>query len=236
MSIKKFIFIIAVIFFGTVMSRFSLAAISLDRTRVVFLGAEKEISLNIKNENKTSPYLAQAWIENTDGDKIESPFVALPPLQRVEPGAKSKVRVQLSSANGLPDDRETLFYFNLREIPPKINGGGVLQLVMQSKVKMLYRPASLLVHAKPWEDIKLELDSGCNYMAENLSAYYITVLGVEHDGVSSKEFKPVMLPPKSKASLGINVNSIGLSPVLTFIDDYGGYPKRKFICKYNSCI
>lgn len=40
------------------------AAIALDRTRIIYNGQDKSISLNISNENKTLPHLAQAWIEN----------------------------------------------------------------------------------------------------------------------------------------------------------------------------
>lgn len=40
------------------------AAISLDRTRAIFNGGEKSMTLNVANDNKQLPYLAQAWIEN----------------------------------------------------------------------------------------------------------------------------------------------------------------------------
>lgn len=68
----------------------ALAAIALDRTRVIYNGAEKTISLNIKNENTELPYLAQGWIEDINGNKIESPLTVLPPVQRVEPGEGSR--------------------------------------------------------------------------------------------------------------------------------------------------
>lgn len=35
------------------------AAVSMDRTRVIFDGSQKSISLNISNNNKQLPYLAQ---------------------------------------------------------------------------------------------------------------------------------------------------------------------------------
>jgi len=39
------------------------AAISLDRTRVIFDGTRTSTSLTISNQNKTLPYLAQAWVD-----------------------------------------------------------------------------------------------------------------------------------------------------------------------------
>ena len=59
-------------------------AVSLDRTRVIFDGSQKSISLNISNNNKQLPYLAQGWIENTAGEKIQSPLVVLPSVQRAK--------------------------------------------------------------------------------------------------------------------------------------------------------
>ena len=104
---------------GLLVAQQTSAAIALDRTRVIFNGDDKSVSMSISNENKQLPYLAQGWIEDADGKKISSPLTVLPPVQRLEPGAKSQVKVQgLPAANTLPQDRETLFYFNLREIPP----------------------------------------------------------------------------------------------------------------------
>lgn len=46
--------------------------------------------------------------------------MVLPPVQRIEAGAKSAVRVQvLPDVSKLPKDRESVFWFNLREIPPR---------------------------------------------------------------------------------------------------------------------
>lgn len=64
MNIKK---TLMSIFLGPLtLSAFSEAAVSLDRTRVIFDGENKSISLNINNNNKQLPYLAQGWIENEE--------------------------------------------------------------------------------------------------------------------------------------------------------------------------
>lgn len=56
----------------------SLAAIALDRTRVVVEGGQKSVSLTVSNENKQLPYLAQGWIEDARGNKISGPMTVLP--------------------------------------------------------------------------------------------------------------------------------------------------------------
>lgn len=56
------------------------AAVSLDRTRAIFNGDEKSMTLNIANDNKQLPYLAQAWVENEKKEK--SPQARLLPLRQ----------------------------------------------------------------------------------------------------------------------------------------------------------
>ena len=74
--------------------------------------------------------------------------MVLPPIQRIEPGASSQVRiVKQAATQQLPEDRETLFYFNLREVPPKSGSlkeeRSVMQVAMQSRIKLFWRPESI---------------------------------------------------------------------------------------------
>lgn len=81
----------------------SQAAIALDRTRVVFDGGLQSVSLSVSNQNKQLPYLAQGWLEDEQGNKIQSPLTVLPPVQRIEPGKPSQVKIQaLPAAKQLP--------------------------------------------------------------------------------------------------------------------------------------
>ena len=95
------------------------AAVQPDRTRIVFNANDKATSLRIENQSDKLPYLAYSWIENEKGEKSDALLVALPPIQRLEPKATSQVRVvKQASTTQLPGDRETLFFYNMREIPP----------------------------------------------------------------------------------------------------------------------
>jgi P pilus assembly chaperone PapD len=217
----------------------ALAAIALDRTRVIFDGDQKSISLSISNQNKELPYLAQGWIEDAEGQKVTSPLMVLPPLQRVEPGAKSQVKIQATpDVARLPQDRETVFYFNLREIPPKSGKANTLQIALQTRIKLFYRPAALVSRdAKPWQE-KLTLTRvGDKYQVNNPTPYFITLAtatatlgGKEVPGVN-----PMMIAPKSDALLGGSAATLGNSPVLTYINDYGGRPKLMFGCNGATC-
>jgi len=214
------------------------AAIALDRTRVIVEGGKKSISLAVSNENKQLPYLAQGWIENALGQKISTPLTVLPPVQRIEPGERSQVRIQtLPAINTLPQDRETLYYFNLREIPPRTDKPNALQLALQTRIKLFYRPKALItdITAPPWQEQLTLTRSGKNWQINNPTPYYITLVdGSDHPGRSSVlGFKPLMLSPFSTGE--IPGKGLGNSPVLTYINDYGGRPQIRFICSGTRC-
>lgn len=216
------------------------AAIALDRTRVIYDSTQKSVSLNVTNENKKLPYLAQGWIEDAEGKKITSPLTVLPPVQRIEPGAKSQVKVQgLPAVSTLPQDRESLFYFNLREIPPKSDQPNTLQIALQTRIKLFYRPAALQrdAQAAPWQEQLTLTREGDKYRISNPTPYYITIVegGASLKGKPIKEFGPMMLAPKSQDVIAASASAIGNAPVLTYINDYGGRPQLQFTCSGNSC-
>ncbi|HIF6628448.1 TPA: fimbria/pilus periplasmic chaperone [Serratia marcescens] len=213
------------------------AAVALDRTRAVFNGDGKSISLNISNDNKQLPYLAQAWLEDAKQQKVtQGALVVTPPVQRLEPGAKSMLRVSATPAAAqLPQDRETLFYFNLREIPPRSDKPNVLQIALQTKIKLFYRPKAIV--AAPgavWQDQLVLHEEGDGYRIENPTPYYITVIGLGNTPKQSESgaFEVVMVAPKSSAQVK---SARYATPYLTYINDYGGRPVLKFICTGGRC-
>jgi len=219
------------------------AALALDRTRVIFPGGEKSVTVSIRNENTSLPYLAQAWLEDTKGSKITSPLVVVPPLQRVEAGASTQLQIKaLPEAGTLPQDRESVFYFNLREIPPRSKEPNTLQLALQTRIKLFYRPKNIQLTrtqmATPWQD-KLTLSrQGDGYVVSNPTPYYISLVSAgskNADAARSKAFHPVMIEPQGHASLGVSAASLGNAPALAYINDYGGTRVLTFSCQGAQC-
>jgi P pilus assembly chaperone PapD len=213
------------------------AAIALDRTRVIFDGSQNSVSLNISNQNKQLPYLAQGWIEDAEGNKIQSPLTVLPPVQRIEPGKPSQVKIQaLPGAKLLPQDRETVYYFNLREIPPKSEKPNTLQIALQTRIKLFYRPTGIAIdkNAPPPQEQLTLTRQGDKYVVNNPTPYYVTIVDASStkDGASAKGFEPMMVQPKGNLPL---TASVGGSPVLTYVNDYGGRPKLSFSCNGSTC-
>ena len=74
------------------------AAISLDRTRIIYGEGEKSISLVITNENNQLPYLAQSWIEDDKHEKSLPTFGRHSP--RTAPGGRYEKPVTIDGDTG----------------------------------------------------------------------------------------------------------------------------------------
>ncbi|HDZ8912410.1 TPA: fimbria/pilus periplasmic chaperone [Aeromonas hydrophila] len=213
------------------------AAVSLDRTRVIYSGNANSMSLAIRNNNKILPYLAQAWLEDGNGNKINSPFTILPPIQRLEPEMESLVKIQsLPAVSKLPQDKESLFYFSLREVPPVSDKPNTLQLALQTRIKFFYRPESLVVepgsNKSSWQE-KLVLEQvGGQYKLINPTPYYITI--VAGTNIVNKEraevFKPIMIAPFSGSMVNVGKVQQGQQLSFVYVDDYGGRHTLNYMC------
>lgn len=109
-------------------SQCSPAAVNVDRTRIIMDASQKTVAITLNNDDKTTPFLAQSWVTDADGVRTDA-LMALPPLQRIDAGQKSQVRITQvrGLTDKLPQDRETLFWFNVRGVPPKPEDDNVLQ-------------------------------------------------------------------------------------------------------------
>lgn len=216
------------------------AAVGMDRTRVIYNGSERSISVNINNAHKQHPYLAQSWLEDKNGNKIKSPFIALPPMQRIEPGARSLVKVQgLPAMTSLPQDRETLFYFNMREIPPKSSKSNSLQIALQTRVKMFYRPSAITagINENWTSNIKILLQND-QVVIDNPTPYFVTFTAAASSKGAAvmKDFHTVMVAPKTQEKTNLKANQLQKNPELTYINDYGGRVPLIFTCGSKDCV
>lgn len=213
------------------------SAVTLDRTRIIFPGTEKSINVTISNDNPEEAYLAQSWIEDLQGKKLtKGAILATPPLQRIEPSSSSLVRLSTTpELSKLPQDRESVFYFNLREVPPKSSDGNTLQIALQSRVKLFYRPASILPESETKWAHKVTLTKmGKGYRINNTTPFNLTVIVLGNSKAASEQnsFNVVMVPPKSTEEILSPELSI---PYLTYINDYGGKPTLTFRCQGDTC-
>lgn len=155
-------------------------------TRVVFPAQDGEVTVRLTNDN-TVPALVEAWIDDGDPhstpDKAHTPFLITPPLFRMDPHTDQNLRILATSPN-LPSDRESIFWLNVLEIPPKptgeqFKGKNLLQVAIRSRLKLFYRPANLPGDANkaPGELTWKVVTDGKGYALElhNPTAYHVTV-------------------------------------------------------------
>ncbi|MDR1845017.1 MAG: fimbria/pilus periplasmic chaperone [Citrobacter amalonaticus] len=218
----------------------SRGAIAPDRTRIIFNEGEKSASITLSNRNTKVPYLAQGWLEDENGNKSENFFAVLPPVQKIGPGQESQIRLQaLPTVASLPKERESVFWFNLREIPPKPEKGNTLQIALQTRIKLFYRPISIQQKegGVPWQEKMILSIHGQKVTIKNPTPFFITIADIDShkggDGI--KGFEPVMINPFDETVLNVKASSTGLHPVVTYVNDHGGRPEIEFICNTSNC-
>lgn len=214
------------------------AGVSLDRTRVIITEKEASSSANLSNTSPDIPFLAQSWVEDEHGKKITGPLIVLPPLQRINGGQKGIARVtKTAGIENLPKDRESLFYLNVREIPPKPDKPNTLQLAMQSRIKLFYRPAAVIPKNRSdvWQDQVIFQKNGSQMTAQNPTPYYVTIIGLSKaSGSKITRFPGIMIAPKSSQQFAIT--EAGVSDFsMMYVNDYGGHPELKYRCDGNTC-
>ncbi|WP_052285316.1 fimbrial assembly chaperone [Kluyvera genomosp. 1] len=127
-----------------------LAAVNVDRMRVIFAADEQEQTLNLSNDSRT-PMLLQVWTDNGDPrvtpDQVVTPVVVLPPLFKMLPGEIRALRLVLTTHSDLPDDRESVFWLNVFQMAPMLSDDSSRQekitLPLRLRLKVFVRPHDL---------------------------------------------------------------------------------------------
>jgi len=119
----------------------SLAALSVDQTRYIFESNRESVSIVVENAAKQT-YGGQMWVENREGTDTRPAFIVTPSFFKVSGESKQVLRV-VNVLKTMPEDKESVFWVNLQEIPP-VNKEGGLSIALRTKVKLFYRPADLM--------------------------------------------------------------------------------------------
>ncbi len=125
------------------------ASVVIAGTRVIYNAQEREVTVKLTNEGK-SPALTQVWLDKGDPkaapSSINVPFTVTPPVTRIDPSKGQTLRI-LYTGEPLPQDKESVFWLNVLEIPPKPGAEDAdvnkLQLAFRSRIKLFFRPKGL---------------------------------------------------------------------------------------------
>lgn len=214
------------------------AAIVPDRTRIIYNEGVQAASITVTNKSDKYPYLIQSWIEDESGKKVAAPFMVLPPLQRVEPSDRNILRIVLLPGSVLPADRESVFYLNIREIPPKAEALNALQIALHSKLKLFYRPKSVQPNRTedPTLPMTVQIDPATHKLTfNNPTTLHVTVVEL-HSGEKKTPiaFDSVMVDPMSQASVTFK-DAAPATLYVTHMNDYGGQIEVKYACDAGTC-
>lgn len=158
------------------------AGVTAERTRVIVHEGQRETSLALVNQN-AYPVVVQTWIDNGDlavtPDTASAPIMPLPPMFRLEPQQQRSVRL-VTTGQVLAQDRESLYWLNVYEIPPRPNevleeGATRLTITLRTQLKVIYRPQGLSNKAELAPSHLIVRVQGRRVQLRNPTPFYISL-------------------------------------------------------------
>ncbi|WP_212741861.1 fimbrial chaperone [Escherichia albertii] len=201
------------------------AAFILNGTRFIYDEGKKNISVEVTN-NSNKEYGGQLWIDNIHNNNGVY-MIAQPPFFRVNAKQKQIIRVMRTNER-LPEDKESLFWLNVQEIPKKADniqdGESSLAIAMNIKVKLIYRPQSIKDGRNDAEKKLIVLTENNKTWIKNPTPYYMAIVNVKNNGrdlILSKKVQNEIacLEPFSQISLEKRING---KISIDAINDWGG--------------
>ncbi|QLR76873.1 fimbria/pilus periplasmic chaperone [Citrobacter freundii] len=202
------------------------AGIVIYGTRIIYPAEKNEVLVQLMNQGERSS-LVQSWVDDGDSslppEKIKVPFLLTPPVVKVAGDSGQQIKIK-KMANTLPNNKESLFFLNVLDIPPNnpdSAGKNVLKFAMQNRIKLFYRPKGISpVNKHTFQKLSMKRSGGI-YSIKNDAANWITVTEVKANNVKINS-ESIMLAPLSSADVALkNANTNQYK--MTIIDDHGNY-------------
>jgi chaperone protein EcpD len=213
----------------------ALADMVIDTTRVIYPEAKRDVSFKVTNSNKDRPAFVQMWLDDGNSaaapEDTVTPFNLTPPVARLKADGSQVVRL-VFTGEPLPADRESVFYFNMLEVPQKGPEENKLSFAVRTRIKVFFRPKALrgdpaaLYSQVQWKVLK----QGDNWVAEgtNPTPYNMSFFSVSlgQGGRYDLSVDGGMVAPMSKVSIVLGEVSKINKPFnqikVEYITDYGG--------------
>ncbi|MGE6184068.1 molecular chaperone [Aeromonas media] len=211
--------------------------VQISGTRVIYPANAREVTLELTNKGST-PSLVQVWIDAGDR-RIRPgaealPFLVTPPITRIEAQRGQSLRLAYLG-QGLPQDRQSVFWLNVLEVPPSVKstqvGQNLVQLAFRSRIKMFYRPSGLAgspaeaVSRLGWQGLE-----GGGLRVSNPGPFHINLSEVLLSGPHLAWREGGVLPPYGSLSLPMaGAVPAGARGRLRWIDDDGNYHEQGFV-------
>ncbi|QJI31248.1 molecular chaperone [Pseudomonas sp. ADAK18] len=211
------------------------AGIQLGGTRVVYPAADREASILVRNQG-SADIMIQSWMEPDTRDKeADVPFAITPSLARMGGNKQQMLRI-FYHGKGLAEDRESVFWLNIQEIPQQAKEDNTLQVAFRQRIKVFYRPAGITgtpTEASAQLQWRLVTRDGASQLeVQNSSALNISLGTLKlNSGQRDYAVEEQMLAPKSTTYMKIKkLNGLPLGTAKLYweaINDYGGLIKHE---------
>lgn len=162
------------------------ASVVVAGTRVIYSGDMTQKTVKLTNHDNF-PNVIQAWVDvdnpESTPDKADAPFIVTPPIFRIDPGRSQSLRI-LFTGKDLPQDRESLFYLNIQQIPPRseyASDKNQVVVILRNRLKVFYRPMEIDGDVENIQDhLKFNLiqnEKGWHIYVDNQSPYFASFSG-----------------------------------------------------------
>ncbi|HAH9729431.1 TPA: fimbrial chaperone [Escherichia coli] len=206
------------------------AAFTISGTRFIYEEGKKNISFEVSS-SADEAYGGQVWVDNVSQNNGVY-MIPAPPFFKIAPKEKQIVRIMNLDGKLLPKDRESLFWLNVQEIPPKPKtDGNVLAIAVNTKVKLFFRPKNLIMDRKGAEKKIQIVHRGNSTFLKNPTPYYFAITKVRANGrdvpLSSDEDRRLsMFSPFEEVA--VSKFPVGAKEVtVVSINDWGGVENYK---------
>ena len=216
-----------------------MASVVITGTRVVYPLNAKDVSVRLTN-NGTFPSLVQAWIDDGNAsaspETISVPFILSPPMFRIDPTHSQNLRLVYTGEGKAARDRETVYWLNVLEIPPKPDasaGENTLQFAVRSRIKLFLRPTELagdpalapgLIKWRVLRD-----GASLKLMASNPTPFHVSLAEVTLSTASDPLGKPMsgMVNPMSEQTFvfegAYKEGQVTTAVKFKYVNDYGAF-------------
>lgn len=206
-GMNKIIKLVGVSLFILTFSKQVAAAFILNGTRYIYEEGKNNISFEVTNQTDET-FGGQVWIDNSNKNNSAIYMVPAPPFFKIHPKEKQIIRI-IKTDDSLPSDRESLFWLNVQEIPPKLKNSeaNAFAVAINTRVKLIYRPRKLQEKRRDSErKIQIVYHNDKVYL-KNPTPYYFAVSGITLNGHLIKLSDEVLnaiaiLAPESEVKLG----------------------------------
>lgn len=219
------------------------AEVTIAGTRVIYPAQQREVAVKLNNVG-ARPALVQVWVDDGDPkqspDASKAPFLVSPPVVRIEPGKGQALRLvygPTATGAAAAQERESVYWLNVLEIPPSVDPAELdqnhLQVAFRTRIKVFLRPQGLpgdpeaAARALRWRVVRAG-EAGWALECSNPGAFHVSFgrVAVSLGGREYRFDNAGMLAPGASMRLDLAqlpaAPAAGAAVAYSIINDYGG--------------